>query len=124
MDELSMFAAGEFDLVIHPVSTCYVPQVAPVFRAVARVVRPGGLYISQHKAPVSLQASLRPGGGGGYALEEPYYRAGPLPAAESSRLRERGYAGHFSIEYFDAPEFDVDASVLRLRDHIARYFEP
>jgi SAM-dependent methyltransferase len=90
MDELSMFAAGEFDLVIHPVSTCYVPQVAPVFRAVARVVRPGGLYVSQHKTPVNLQASLRPGGGGGYTLDEPYYREGPLPAAESSRLRERG----------------------------------
>lgn len=40
------------------------------------------------------------------------------------RLRDRGYTGHFSIEYFDAPEFDVDASVLKLRDHIARYFEP
>lgn len=39
-----------------------------------------------------------------------------------TRLRDRGYTGHFSIEYFDAPEFDVDASVLRLRDHIARYF--
>jgi sugar phosphate isomerase/epimerase len=41
-----------------------------------------------------------------------------------TRLRDRGYTGHFSIEYFDAPEFDVDASVLRLRDEIARYFEP
>jgi SAM-dependent methyltransferase len=90
MDELSMFAAAEFDLVVHPVSTCYVPQVAPVFRAVARVVRPGGLYISQHKTPVSLQASLRPGEGGGYTLDARYYREGPLPAAESSRLRERG----------------------------------
>ena len=60
MDELSMFAAGEFDLVVHPVSTCYVPDVRPVFAAVARVTRPGGLYVSQHKSPVSLQASLRP----------------------------------------------------------------
>jgi sugar phosphate isomerase/epimerase len=39
-----------------------------------------------------------------------------------SALRERGYSGSFSIEYFNAPEFDVDASVLRLRDHIRRYF--
>jgi SAM-dependent methyltransferase len=91
MDELSMFAAGEFDLVIHPVSTCYVPDVQPVFRAVARVVRPGGLYISQHKSPVSLQASLRPEGAGGqYALDQPYYREGPLPSAKPGRLRERG----------------------------------
>jgi SAM-dependent methyltransferase len=91
MDELSMFAVGEFDLVIHPVSTCYVPDVAPVFAAVARVTRCGGLYVSQHKSPASLQTSLRPEGAGGkYVLSEPYYREAPLPAAESGRLRERG----------------------------------
>ena len=36
MDDLSMFAAEEFDAVVHPVSTCYVPDVQPVFREVAR----------------------------------------------------------------------------------------
>lgn len=90
MDELAMFTLGEFNLVIHPVSTCYVPDVRPVFAAVARVTRPGGLYVSQHKSPTSLQASLNPAAGGGYALNEPYYRDGPLPAAEPSRLREQG----------------------------------
>jgi SAM-dependent methyltransferase len=90
MDELTMFAAGEFDVVIHPVSTCYVPDVQPVFAAVARVTRPGGLYVSQHKSPTSLQATLSPGAVG-YALAEPYYRAEPLPAAtEPSHLREAG----------------------------------
>jgi len=90
MDELSMLAAGEFDAVIHPVSTCYVADVQPVFRAVARVTRAGGLYISQHKSPVSLQASLRPDVAGKYSIDEPYYRTGPLPAAQTGRLRERG----------------------------------
>lgn len=90
MDDLSMFAPGEFDLVIHPVSTCYVAQVAPVFAAVARVTRPGGLYISQHKSPTSLQSSLRPDAAGRYTIDQPYYREGPLPSAEPSRLRERG----------------------------------
>jgi SAM-dependent methyltransferase len=90
MDELGMFAAGEFDLVVHPVSTCYVPDVRPVFAAVARVTRGGGLYVSQHKSPASLQADQRPSGRG-YELCEPYYRKGPLPmAAESSHLRESG----------------------------------
>jgi ubiquinone/menaquinone biosynthesis C-methylase UbiE len=90
MDELSMFGAGEFDVVVHPVSTCYVPDVQPVFAAAARVTRPGGLYISQHKSPTSLQASLRPSGGG-YELREKYYRQGALPTAtERSPLREAG----------------------------------
>jgi SAM-dependent methyltransferase len=90
MEELSMLSASEFDLVIHPVSTCYVPDVQPVFRAVAHVMRPGGLYVSQHKSPVSLQTSLKPDGSGKYTLVEPYYRQGALPGVESSRLRERG----------------------------------
>jgi len=42
MDDLRMFAAARFDLVIHPVSTCYVPEVGSVFREVSRVTRPGG----------------------------------------------------------------------------------
>jgi hypothetical protein len=77
-------------LVMQPVSTCYVPDVQPVFTAIARVTRPGGLYVSQHKSPISLQASRRPDGSG-YAITEPYYRSGPLPAvAGPSHLRESG----------------------------------
>ncbi|NOY30789.1 MAG: class I SAM-dependent methyltransferase [Planctomycetes bacterium] len=89
MDSLPMLADGQFDLVIHPVSTCYVPEVGPVFREVARVTRPGGIYVSQHKSPVSLQADVRPEGGV-YRICEPYYRTGPLPAAEPCRTREPG----------------------------------
>ena len=89
MDALPMLAEGEFDIVIHPVSTCYVANVGPVFAEVVRVTRHGGLYVSQHKSPTSLQADIRPEGGS-YRLQEPYYREGPLPPAEPSRLRETG----------------------------------
>ena len=55
------------------------------------MTRSGGLYVSQHKSPTSLQATLRPEGAAGtYALAERYYRDGPLPPAEPCRLRERG----------------------------------
>jgi len=90
MDDLSMLPAGEFELVVHPVSTCYLPDVQPVFREVARAAAPGGIYISQHKTPVSMQAGEQPGAGGCYELREPYYRSGPLPASIGSRLREEG----------------------------------
>jgi SAM-dependent methyltransferase len=89
MDELSMFAGGQFDIVIHPVSTCYVADVSRTFAEVARVTKPGGLYISQHKSPTSLQAEVRPTGTG-YRLTEPYYRDGPLPPVEPCRIREPG----------------------------------
>jgi SAM-dependent methyltransferase len=89
MDDLSMLAAGEFEIVIHPVSTCYLPRIEPVYREVARVTRAGGLYISQHKSPTSLQADITPSARG-YELAEPYYRTGPLPPVVGSPHREEG----------------------------------
>ena len=95
MDRLSMLTDGEFDLVVHPVSTCYVPDTGPVFAEVARVTRRGGLYISQHKTPTSLQAATEPNSDGRYQLLHRYYRDQPVPALErpgatALRLRETG----------------------------------
>lgn len=88
MDDLSMLKDAEFDLVIHPVSTCYLPRLDKLFPEVARVCRPGGLYISQHKQPINLQASLNTFTGH-YAVEHAYYDSGPVPpATEPSKLRE------------------------------------
>jgi SAM-dependent methyltransferase len=90
MVAMPMLEDSAFDLVIHPVSTCYVKQPLPVFREVARLLRPGGLYISQHKQPINLQASLEPLGGK-YRIDHP---AGSGVAVDSpvgpSRLREPG----------------------------------
>lgn len=95
MDRLPMLSDAEFDLVIHPVSTCYVRHLAPVFAEVARLVRPGGLYVSQHKQPVSLQSTIDPHSSGGYRLRHTYYRDVPVPpptetSASAARLREPG----------------------------------
>jgi hypothetical protein len=60
-----------------------------VYREVARVLVDGGLYVSQHKQPASLQADIRPGTRG-YELIEPYYRQGPLPPVVGSKHREAG----------------------------------
>lgn len=89
MDDLGMLPAASFDVVIQPVSTCYVPDVLAVYRQVARVTAPGGLYISQHKQPASLQADVSPSPRG-YELVEPYDRSGPLPQVAGSRHREEG----------------------------------
>src|SRR5689334_2400976 len=78
MDDLSMLADGAFEIVIQPVSTCYLPELEKAYSEIARVTAPGGLYISQHKQPSSLQASARPGQGG-YAIVHSYYQKGALP---------------------------------------------
>jgi len=78
MDDLSMLPDRTFDIVIQPVSTCYLADLAKTYSEIARVTVPGGLYISQHKQPSSLQASALPGSAG-YALVHSYYTKGPLP---------------------------------------------
>ncbi|HWB09397.1 MAG TPA: class I SAM-dependent methyltransferase [Pirellulales bacterium] len=89
MDDLSALADASFDVVLQPVSTCYVPDVRAVYREVARVTVPGGLYLSQHKQPTSLQVGVAPSANG-FELTEPYYRQGPLPPVVGSRHREEG----------------------------------
>lgn len=88
MNDLSMFGDGAFDLVAHPVSTCYVRDPKEVFRQIARVLRPNGLYVSQHKQPINLQASLQMRHGH-YVLETKVGDVAPgLLPGESSFLRE------------------------------------
>lgn len=90
MEDLSMLPEAGFDVVVQPVSTCYVPDIVAVYRQIARVTAPGGLYISQHKQPATLQAEVVPSARG-YALSEPYYRVGPLPdVIEGCLHREAG----------------------------------
>ena len=59
MLDMPMLRDAEFDLVVQPVSTCYVADISKVFFEVSRILKPNGLYISQHKQPINLQASLR-----------------------------------------------------------------
>ncbi|MEQ1824585.1 MAG: class I SAM-dependent methyltransferase [Pirellula sp.] len=88
MVDMPMLRDGEFDLVIQPVSTCYVSDVAPVFTEISRVLKPDGLYISQHKQPINLQASLHLYAGK-YAIEtEVGHRATPANGKTPSPLRE------------------------------------
>ena len=92
MDDLSMFSAGQFDLVIQPVSSCYVADIGTVYREIARVLRGGGLYINQHKQPTSLQASLESTAAGHcYVIEQSYYSDVPLaPIRTTNLIREPG----------------------------------
>ncbi len=40
------FADGEFDLIFHPVSNCYIREVKPVWRECFRVLKNGGFLLS------------------------------------------------------------------------------
>lgn len=46
MRDLSAFADGSFDLVFHPVSNLFVPEVRPVWAEAFRVLRSGGTLLA------------------------------------------------------------------------------
>jgi len=144
MDDLGMLASGRYDLVIQPVSTCYLPRLSRLFAEVARICRPGASYISQHKSPASLQASLEPNTAGRYELLHPQppaddSRREPLPLVGPSRLREQGAAefihsfggllggicaaGFVIEDCWEPPEADADARPGAY-GHRARFLPP
>jgi SAM-dependent methyltransferase len=52
MRDLSIFADEIFDLVFHPVSNVFCPEVRPVWREAFRVLRHGGLLLSGFANPL------------------------------------------------------------------------
>jgi SAM-dependent methyltransferase len=52
MADLSSFADASFDLIFHPVSNVFVPNVLPVWREAYRVLRPGGALLAGFDNPI------------------------------------------------------------------------
>ncbi len=89
MDYMPQLLDAEFDLVIQPVSTCYLADLQPVYAEISRVTKPAGLYVSQHKQPGSLQGSLSRSPLG-YEVVTDYYHQGSLKPVGNSLHREEG----------------------------------
>ncbi len=51
MRDLSAFTDASFDVIVHPVSNVFCPDLAPVWRECWRVLRPGGLLLSGFMNP-------------------------------------------------------------------------
>ncbi|MBN1423305.1 class I SAM-dependent methyltransferase [Candidatus Fermentibacteria bacterium] len=49
---LSTFSDASFDLIVHPVSNVFVPEIRPVWREAHRVLRPGGRLMSGITNPI------------------------------------------------------------------------
>lgn len=52
MANVHMFADNTFDLIVHPVSNTFVPDVRPVWREAYRVLRPGGALLAGFTNPI------------------------------------------------------------------------
>lgn len=52
MTNLSMFSDAQFDLIVHPVSNVFIPDIQPVWNEASRVLKQGGILISGFMNPV------------------------------------------------------------------------
>ena len=92
MADLAVFPDARFDLIVHPCSNVFVPDVRPVWREAFRVLKPGCSMLSGFTNPVQ------------YLFDEPALERGELRAThripysdlaslsveERERLHERG----------------------------------
>jgi SAM-dependent methyltransferase len=89
MTRMDMFESSEFDLIMQPVSSCYVENLSAMYGEVHRILKPGGIYIVQHKQPFSLQCGAFPEMSK-YYVETKGHHKGPLPPVQGSEHREQG----------------------------------
>ena len=90
--DLSVLATASFDRVYEPISTLYVPDLRGVFRGVARVLKPGGLYFASYAVPLQYMVEDRGWDGGGYLLRvtQPYRRGAILETQDGRLNYEEG----------------------------------
>ncbi len=93
MRDLAAFAAGSFDLVVHPCSNCFVPEVRPVWREIARVLAPGGTLLAGFINPAAFLCDATAADRSGVLLVRhrlPYADRSSLTADELRALIDDG----------------------------------
>ena len=87
MRDLSVLPEAHFDRVYQPISTLFIPDLCELYREVARVIKPNGLYHSQYAVPLLYMAEAQPWDGTGYTLRitQPYQR-GAIFEAEDGKM--------------------------------------
>ena len=99
MADLHVFDSMSYDLIVHPVSNTFVPDVGPVWREAFRVLRHGGILLAGFMNPAAYLVD--------YELAEhtgvlqvkyriPYSDVYDLPEEEKKRRLEQGEPIEFS----------------------------
>lgn len=88
MADLTAFNAASFDLIVHPASNCFVPDVMPVWREAYRVLRPGGALLAGHMNPAYYLFDFAKSEQGRLAVRH------PLPYSDLTGLTPSELAAH------------------------------
>ena len=90
MRDLSRFDDAAFDVVWQPYALNFVPNAHPVFREVARVLRPRGVYHVQCANPFVFGLGTQDWNGDGYLLKHPYVDGAELTHEDEPWVYSRG----------------------------------
>ncbi len=91
MTDLSVFENESFDLIVHPISNCFIPDIRPVWREAFRVLRHGGRLISGFVNPVV------------YIFDQSFMDMGilevkhPLPYSDLTALTDEELQQHMDV---------------------------
>ena len=120
MADLSAFPDETFDLIFHPVSNVFVPNVLPVWREAFRVLRPGGALLAGFTNPVLYLFDMELAEAGTYQVKYalPYSDLTSPDEATRRRYREEGLALEFGHSLQDQIGGQIEAGFL-----IAGFYE-
>lgn len=91
--DLSRFADASFDLIFHPCSNCFMPELQPIWRGCFRVLRSGGTLLSGFANPAMFifdRFSEENEGVLKVRHKLPYSDAGSLEEWELAEMIEKG----------------------------------
>ncbi len=120
MKDLSVFEDESFDMVFHPVSNCFVDDVAPVWQESFRVLKKGGNMIAGIANPIIYMFDMEEYDRGNLAVK---YK---IPYADTTHLSEaelqKRIANNETLEYGHSLDAQL-GGMVRAGFHIVDFFE-
>ena len=114
MADLFMFSDERFELIVHPTSNCFVPQIRPVWKEAYRVLRRNGSLLSGFGNPVIyiFDDDLMTGGELQVKYPLPYSDLEILSDEEKQRYNDEGNTFEFSHSLEDQIGGQIEAGFI------------
>lgn len=114
------FDAESFDLIVNPCSLCFFPEIRPVWKECARVLKPGGIIMTGFSNPVTYTFDFERANKGEFVMRYhlPFSDDTSLSQVERDRFLHPGEPREFSHTLTD-----IIGGLLEVGIVIDRFFE-